>query len=86
MNKKQNVVSTFFKKMTGMLFRKTEQKTKMDLYYEKLNPIVIALVGEKLSGTWWNSENYAFNMRTPYEMLMDDPDRVKNYLLDYCQR
>jgi hypothetical protein len=72
--------------MTGMLFRKTEQKTKMDLYYEKLNPIVIALVGEKLSGTWWNSENYAFNMRTPYEMLMSDPDRVKKYLLDYCQR
>lgn len=51
--------------------------------FEKLNKVVIALVGEKNAETWWHSPNKAFNNKHPIDVLTDNPDKVKDYLLTH---
>jgi len=49
---------------------------------DKYNRILHALLGsDELVKQWWASPNKAFDEMTPYEMLDQDKDRVKNYLL-----
>jgi folate-dependent tRNA-U54 methylase TrmFO/GidA len=49
---------------------------------DKYNRILYALLGsEELVQKWWESPNKAFDGMTPIEMLDQDKDRVKNYLL-----
>lgn len=52
---------------------------------ETLNRLVVALVGDKLSGDWWTSPNQAFYGRTP-ESLMNELEWtiVRNYLMNHA--
>ena len=56
--------------------------------FESLNKVVLALLGnsESLAMTWWNSPNKAFEFKTPFEMYNQEPEKVKDYLLDYLQK
>jgi hypothetical protein len=47
--------------------------------------MVISLVGEELSDSWWNSPNRAFNFLTPNEVWAhNDAKTVMQYLLNHC--
>lgn len=56
--------------------------------FETLNKTVLTLLGnsESLAISWWNSANSAFGCKTPFEMYKQDPEKVKDYLLDYLQK
>jgi uncharacterized protein (DUF2384 family) len=49
--------------------------------FEKLNTVVIALVGKENANTWWHSPNKAFDNKQPIDILVDNPNKVKDYLL-----
>ena len=43
--------------------------------FETLHKAVLALLG-----------NSAFEFKTPFEMYNQDPEKIKDYLLDYLQK
>jgi hypothetical protein len=50
---------------------------------ETLNRLVVGLVGDKLSDSWWKSPNRAFDGRAPQELMNETEwHRVRNYLMD----
>jgi uncharacterized protein (DUF2384 family) len=54
-------------------------------HYRTLNRIVVTLVGDKLSGDWWNSPNRAFEDRKPIDLMNEaEWTRVRNYLMDHA--
>lgn len=53
----------------------------LELMRKRSEALVMAMVGEKLSGKWWESKNKAFEMRTPEQQWKVDPDSVYTYLL-----
>ena len=44
-----------------------------------------AMLGSGLVDDWWTSANKAFDMKTPQQMYLEDPSRVKQYLLKHLQ-
>lgn len=45
---------------------------------------VFNLVGDTdVANRWWNSRNKALDMKTPLEVWDTDPEKVKNYLVNY---
>jgi hypothetical protein len=54
-------------------------------HFSTLNRIVIALCGEHLSDSWWNSPNKAFNNQSPMSYMTEDNwTQVRDYLLGYA--
>lgn len=50
----------------------------------RLDEILFSLLGNKdLVELWWNSKNRAFDNHTPYEMYLENPSRVKQYILGH---
>jgi hypothetical protein len=49
----------------------------------QLNKIVIALVGIKNADIWWHSPNKAFDNKTPFDVIIDDKNRIEKYLLSH---
>lgn len=57
----------------------TEQQT---YFKDRLNPVVVALVGEELSEGWWDSPNKAFYNKTPNQVVgTSEFNHVKDYLM-----
>jgi hypothetical protein len=52
---------------------------------DTLNRLVVALIGDNLSHSWWVSPNQAFEGRPP-ESLMNEQEwtRVRDYLMNHA--
>ncbi len=46
--------------------------------------LVIALVGKELSDKWWNSQNKAFELKTPNEKWKENHEVVYGYLMSHA--
>jgi hypothetical protein len=58
----------------------------MILEPEKINGILMALLGGRsLVNRWWNNPNKAFDMKTPFNVYIDDPEKVGEYVLDQLE-
>ena len=53
---------------------------------QRSDALVVALVGRDLSEQWWNSDNRAFDGRTPTEQWQIDYTTVYNYLMAHGAR
>lgn len=46
--------------------------------------LVIAMVGKEAASLWWSSKNKAFDMKTPTEVWLEEPERVYLYLMGHA--
>ena len=62
-----------------------DNATDDQLTYETCKALALQLTGPELEHNWWNSPNAAFDNRTPEQMVLIEPQRVRNYLLQHTQ-
>lgn len=60
--------------------------TKIEVIKQRCEMLVISLVGKELAPKWWQSENNAFDGKTPEVMFQQDPEAVYNYLMDHANK
>ena len=56
---------------------------KIQLMRQRCESMILAMVGVEGALKWWNSKNYAFDMKTPLEMIDLDPQRVYTYVIGH---
>ena len=56
---------------------------QIQIWKQRSNALLIALVGENLVDAWWNSKNKAFDNRTPAGQWIEDPESVYDYLMNH---
>lgn len=59
---------------------KTNDYQKLDLMRRRCETMILSLVGAELAPNWWRGQNLAFDMRTPEEQWIIDPESVYKYV------
>lgn len=59
---------------------------KIQLMRQRCEVSILSIMGAEQAPKWWNSRNYAFDMKTPLEMFDLDPERVYTYVIGHVDR
>lgn len=59
--------------------------TREQVLRKRSEMLVIALVGKDLSDNWWNSQNKAFELKTPNEKWKENYETVYSYLMSHAE-
>ena len=51
---------------------------------QRIQVLLIAMLGSKLVDTWWNSPNKAFSEETPADAWVKDYAKVYNYVMRHA--
>ena len=74
-----------------MIWRKKQidNSTNFSLMKDKCDVMLKALLGsDEFVEKWWQSPNISFNMKTPFEVFVQDVEgrnSVFNYLAGHCE-
>lgn len=60
--------------------------TRIEVIRQRCDMLVVALVGKEMAPKWWQSENKAFDGKTPEVMFQKNPNAVYDYLMDYANK
>lgn len=68
----------------AMNMRRSKVIMSDSILKQKSIALVIAMVGKEAASLWWSSKNKAFDMKTPTEAWLEEPERVYRYLMNHA--